>query len=73
MRIFAFVLLLVTSAYAQQPAYAPPDRELWDAMIRALSEVPMSVSAHQQVQRLLGDIQREAQMREAAKARSKKD
>lgn len=43
--------------------WAPPDRELWDAMARALSDLPMSLNTHQQVQRILADVQRESQIR----------
>lgn len=68
--VIVVIAAALTGAQAQQArTYAPPDRELWDAMVRALSEVPMSISAHQNVQRILSDIQREAQTREAAKAK----
>ncbi len=42
--------------------YAPPDEKLWEAMQRALADVPMSLSSHQSVQRILEDVRREAHM-----------
>jgi len=55
--------LLITSARAQE--YAAPDAELWRQMTEVTANVPMSLSAHQQVQRIFADVQREAQTRAA--------
>jgi hypothetical protein len=77
MRLFvgaAFLLSLVNYAMAQ-PAqrYAPPDEDLWNAMVRALQDrVNAPAAAHQVIQQILADVQREAQMRETrAKAEKK--
>jgi hypothetical protein len=59
--------LLPAAAVAQSaPAFGPPDRE---TMARAVSDVPMSLSAHQQVLQIIANVQREAQMRDARCAR----
>lgn len=64
--VFLALALLTTAATAQpaQP-FSPPDRELWDAMSKALDDLPMSMNAHQQIQTIMANVQREAQMREA--------
>jgi len=58
------LLFSATPAFAQQQSYAPPDAELWGLMMKAMSDIPMSMTAHQQVQQIMADVQREAQMRE---------
>lgn len=64
--ILGISLFASGSALAQSaPTYASPDRELWEALVRALSDVPMSLSAHQQVQQMLAGVQQQAQLREA--------
>lgn len=67
----AVLLIFVAPASAQSaPPYAAPDRELWELMNKALDDIPMSMSAHQQIQAIIANVQREAQMREArAKAK----
>lgn len=73
------LLLLSTSAFAQQTAqpYAPPDAELWGIMSKAFDDLPMAMNAHQQIQQIMQNVQREAQIREArakadAEAKAKK-
>lgn len=60
--------ILALPAAAQQP-YAAPEQELWNEMKQALGNVPMALSAHQQVQQVLQQVEREAQMRAARKAK----
>jgi len=68
-RIVLALAFLSTPALAQQqPFYPISDRDIWEAMSRALAEIPASLAAHQQMQRILQDAQREAQMREARKS-----
>ncbi len=66
MKSLAVMLFLITpyAAHAQQQ-FAAPDRELWEVMAKALSDVPMSLSAHQQIQAILNNVQREASIRKA--------
>ncbi len=69
--LLAAAVLLTTPTLAQQgyvPTYTAPDRELWEAMQRALAEIPMSLSSHQQVQRILADVAREASVKKARPA-----
>ena len=56
--------LAAMPAVAQQ-AYVPPDKDLWDAMVRAVDDLPMSAAAHRQAQDIFANVQREAQMRAA--------
>lgn len=66
LRYFMLGFILVAApAYAQsaQP-FSPPDAELWSAMAKAISDVPMSLTAHQQIQQLLQNVQTEARTRE---------
>lgn len=77
MKKFLMVAFLVASsqAFAQQPTpFAPvSDRDLWEAMNRAFAELPISLTAHQQIQQIMANVQREAQVREArAKAEAAK-
>ncbi len=50
-----------------QPAqpYVAPDADLWAMMSRAFDDLPMSFAAHQQIQQIMANVQREAQIREA--------
>lgn len=64
--LVAAFLMFATPALAQQPGYAPPDAELWGLLGKALDDIPMSMSAHQQVQLILANVQREAMIRAAA-------
>jgi hypothetical protein len=51
---------------AQPPPFAPiADRDLWEAMQRAFADTHFTLAQHQQIQRILADVQREALMREA--------
>lgn len=61
-RSLALLLLSATSVLAQE-RWAPPDQDLWNTMVRALHDLPMSLSAHQGVDQILQQIQREAQTR----------
>ncbi len=72
----AIIGLAVLSALPSQAQQAAPfapvaDRELWEAMTRAFADVPMSLGAHQQVQQIMANVQREAAMR-AARAKTEK-
>lgn len=60
-------------ALAQTPdRWAPPDRALWDIMIRAIDEVPMSKGSHARIDQIIDGVQREAITREIqAKAKEK--
>lgn len=72
MKRLAFLLALIaTPAFAQQPApYAPPDQELWGVMAKAFEDLPMSMTAHSQIQQIMANVQREAAAR-AARAKPK--
>lgn len=70
--LLLFIIALIPLSANAQPVspYAAPDRELWDLMSKAFDDIPMSMSAHQQIQAIVANVQREAQMREArAKAK----
>lgn len=62
------ILIALPAAAQQQPAYVPPDAELWEIMTKALSEVAAPLAAHQQIQRIVSDVQRAARERAAAAA-----
>lgn len=60
------ILALGGPAVAQPaPPFTPPDAELWGLMVRALHELPVSLGAHQGIDQILANIQREAMMRAA--------
>ncbi len=63
-----FVLFLLLAAGASQAQPAPQsvtiDPQLWSDLQRAVADVPMSANAHQQIQSILANVQREAQSRE---------
>lgn len=61
--LLTLALILSTSAMGQERPWSPPDRDLWDAMTRALDDVPMSKGAHVAVDQILQSVQTEAQMR----------
>lgn len=64
MRTLLALLLLTASASAQD--YAPPSRDLWNQMVQALQQLPMSAAAHAQMSQILQGVQAQA-LREAAK------
>lgn len=45
--------------------FSPPDREMWSELRRAIGEVPMSLSAHQSVQRIFDHVESESLARAA--------
>lgn len=65
MKHILFIASLVASGTAFAQEFAPPDKELWDLLARELGNINMTLPAHQQVQQLLQNVQREAQMRAA--------
>lgn len=73
--VLAVWLLAAVPAAAQpvsQGGSTIVDRDLWEAMAKALGDVPMALPSHQRVQQILIEVAREAQMREArAKAEQK--
>lgn len=76
MRAFAialgFAVVLCVATARSQPAstsYAAPDAELWREMARAFNDLPISLGAHQQIQQIMQNVQREAQIR-ATRARA---
>lgn len=69
-----FFALLTTPVFAQGASpYAPPDEELWGAMIKAFDELPVSKSAHGQIDMIAGNVQRAAQARKAQAQAEKPD
>ena len=59
--VFSF-LLLGTPTFAQD-AYTPPDKDLWASMAQAFASVAMPLAAHQQIQSIMANVQREAAAR----------
>lgn len=59
----AIALALVVAPVQAQQAYTPPDADLWQAMAKAFSDLPISLTAHQQIQQIMANVQREAQAR----------
>ena len=58
--------MLVSPALGQERSgWVPPDKELWDSMVRALEDVPMSKGSHFSIDQILINVLREAQIREA--------
>lgn len=76
MRALVFLLTItIASPCLAQPAppFAPiADRDLWEAMQRAFAELPVSLAAHQQIQRVMTEVQKEAQSRQARKPQEQK-
>lgn len=68
MKKLAIALAIVVSfpAAAQQP-YAAPEQDLWIEMKAAASNIPMSLSAHQQLQQIFATVERESQIRASRK------
>lgn len=66
-RYIAISIVLSSSAWAQNL-----DNDLWDALTKATSEISMPLSAHQQVQRVLQEAKKEAEMRAYRKAKQEK-
>lgn len=64
--ILILVCFISIPAHAQPalPQYSPPDRELWEALGKSFSDLSMPLSAHQAIQNIMQNVQREAQMRE---------
>lgn len=60
------MLSLGQGAFAQQ-AFAPVERDLFEAMAHAISDVPMPLNSHNQVQGIISNVQREAQARAVAR------
>jgi hypothetical protein len=48
--------------------YAPPDEELWRNMSQAFANISMPAQAHQQVQAIMQQVEREAKQRAVKKA-----
>lgn len=65
-------VLLRPSVALAQP-YAAPEQDLWTEMKMAISNVPMALSSHQQVQQILQQVEREAQVRAARKVAPKEE
>ena len=60
----ALLLLLLSSVVASaQDRWAPPDKDLWEAMSRALHDLPMSLASHHGIEQILQQTQTEAQNR----------
>lgn len=64
--ILALALVLtVSNARAQSMApYAAPDRELWGMMVAGFSNMKFTRGEHEQIQKFLSEVQREAEKRE---------
>ncbi len=57
--------IATSPALSQTNPYVPPDRDLWEALARALDELPMSKNVHLQIDNILATVQREALARKA--------
>ncbi len=68
--VFALMIGTANAQTAPQPTTIDP--QLWGDMIQALGKISMPVEAHQQVQAVLGNAQREAQAR-ALRARMEEE
>jgi hypothetical protein len=75
-RFIILALLLSVAPVSAQQAYTAPDEDVWNAMVRALGDVPMSIGAHNSVQNILRSAQQESlarASRQKAIDRSKKE
>lgn len=77
MKVFGVVTalsLLASAAFAQSaPQAVTIDPQLWGEMAQAVGQVSMPLSAHQQIQQIIANVQREALARESkAKAEQEK-
>jgi hypothetical protein len=61
------ILLVATPAFAQQADMPPIDRDLWQAMQQAFSNISMPLPAHQQVQQIMQGVEQQAAQRKAQK------
>lgn len=59
----SLLMLSLTTPLFSQTQYFPPDQELWILMEKALDDLPMSNSAHQQIKQILTSVQQEARTR----------
>ncbi len=69
--IFAMLISIWFAVSARAQEYSAPDAELWRQMGETIATVSMPLSAHQQVQRIMQNVQQEAAMR-AARAKTEK-
>ena len=69
--VLAIATMFPITVFAQQPDFAPIDRELWEAASTALSRLPMSFEAHQQAQQIMQAVEAQAHQRRAAEAAKK--
>jgi len=66
------LFLISSSALAQQPAYEPPDRDLWLDMRRAIDSVSMPGQAHRDLESILMQTEKAAAAKSAKAAAAKK-
>lgn len=52
--------------------YAAPTEDLWNQMVQALGNVPMSITSHQNVQAILAQVMQQSQIRVAQDEAAKK-
>lgn len=64
-KLIIVLALLAYSSSARAQDFVPPDKDLWEAMKNALSEVEASVKAHQRIANIVQSVEREAQARAA--------
>ena len=73
MKRLALVLALILATPAAAQDYVPPDRELWEAMKRALGdEVNAPAAAHAKIQQIIQTVEQQAAIR-AAQRKPKPD
>jgi hypothetical protein len=68
MRVFVIAAVLTAlsgMAVAQQPEMPPVDRDLWQAMQQAFSNLSMPLQAHQQIQNIMQGVEQQAMQRKA--------
>ena len=65
----AAAVIAAVPARAQQPAFAPPDEQLWRQMSEAFSQLSMPMQTHQQVQQIMLNVEQQAQVRALQKAK----
>jgi hypothetical protein len=64
-RLAIAFILLSSAAHAQE--MPPIDRDLWQAMGSAISNLSMPLSSHEQAQQIIANVERQAAQRKAQK------
>lgn len=64
-RFLILAAFIASPAFAQSAPYNAPDQEIWQAMAKAIDDIPMSADAHDKVRQIFSNVQTETGRRAA--------